>query len=97
MASSCELTIRGVRTGDELPALLVGESGEPLPATTLNLSPASMGISEMTGESWSDRVLSLIAEHGAFRLAWLEALLRAADQRASRIVTADPILADADS
>ncbi len=36
------------------------------------------------GESWTSRTQRLLAELGPFRLAWLEALLRVADWRASR-------------
>jgi CRISPR-associated endonuclease/helicase Cas3 len=35
------------------------------------------------GPSWSARTQRLLAELGPFRLAWLEALLRIADWRAS--------------
>ena len=34
--------------------------------------------------SWTGRALKLLAELGPFKLAYLEALLRAADVRASR-------------
>lgn len=90
------LRIRGVRAGDILPPLpLVDVDGalHELPATVLDLSPASAGLSPRTGAAWTDRVLGLLAEYGPFTLAWLEALLRAADQRASRISVADPLLA----
>jgi CRISPR-associated endonuclease/helicase Cas3 len=90
--TSGEICIRGVRGGDMLPSLLVGSPAEPLPPSPLDLAPASIGLSARTGRSWTDRVLGLIARHGAFQLGYLEALLRAADQRASRITTPDPLL-----
>ena len=93
-AAAGRLTLRGIRDGDELPSLLAPPDGATsLPTTTLDLSPSAMGVSARTGASWTDRVLALVARHGPFQLAWLEALLRAADQRASRIATADPLLA----
>ncbi len=49
-------------------------------ATTLDLSPMQLG-----GEgSWTGPALKLLAELGPFKLAYLEALLRAADVRASQ-------------
>lgn len=36
------------------------------------------------GPSWVARTQRLLAQHGPFRLAWLEALVRIADWRASR-------------
>lgn len=87
--------IRGVREGDQLPSvLLVAADGTPqqLPATRLDLAPAAAGLSPRTGASWTERVLALLARHGPFTLAWLEALLRAADQRASKNKLADPLL-----
>ena len=80
------LRIRGVREGDILPpVLLAGLDGEchHLPATALDLSPSEAGLSSRTGRSWSERVLNLVERLGPFTLAWLETLLRTADQRAS--------------
>jgi CRISPR-associated endonuclease/helicase Cas3 len=69
----------GVRQGDPLPEVDLG-GGVTCPATTLDLSPMRLG-----GEaSWTARALRLLAELGPFRLGYLEAVLRAADVRASR-------------
>ena len=89
------LRIRGVRGGDVLPpALLAGADGEchQLPATALDLSPSEAGLSSRTGRSWTERVLHLVERFGPFTLAWLEALLRAADQRASKEKVTDKLL-----
>jgi len=68
----------GVHHGDSLPAVDLG--GESCPGVTLDLSPMRLG-----GEaSWTARALSLRDALGPFRLAYLEALLRAADLWASR-------------
>lgn len=87
--------IRGLRDGDLLPMLpLAAADGtfHCLPQTSIELSPAAAGLSARTGPSWTERVLSLLAIHGPFTLAWLEALLRAADQRASRMDVRDELL-----
>jgi CRISPR-associated endonuclease/helicase Cas3 len=92
-----DMPVRGVRHGDRLPTTtLRGADGAPqeLPATELLLDPAALGLSPSTGRSWSERVDALVARHGPFMLAWLEALLRAADVRASRDDRlVDPLLA----
>jgi CRISPR-associated endonuclease/helicase Cas3 len=80
------LPIRGVYEGDHLPPTLISASDgtpHPLPVSHLTLEPASLGLSSETGASWTERVDGLRRTHGPFALAFLEALLRAADVRAS--------------
>jgi CRISPR-associated endonuclease/helicase Cas3 len=72
---------RGVHGGDELLAVQLGPT--ELPATTLDLDIMQLGDSVRCGASWSTRTQRLLERHGPFRLAWLEALLRIADWRAS--------------
>ncbi|MCE9565529.1 MAG: DEAD/DEAH box helicase [Planctomycetes bacterium] len=67
----------GVRQGDNLPVVKLG-TGTTEKDTVLDLSPMQLG-----GNSWTGRALELLGEQGPFRLAYLEALLRAADQRVS--------------
>ncbi len=82
-----KMPIRGVLDGDRLPEVeltVAGGSVGTLPATALSLEPAALGLSPVTGASWAQRCVGLLATHGPFALAWMEALLRAADIRASR-------------
>lgn len=91
-----QLPIRGVFERDTLPELTLcaaDGSTAPLPASTLTLGPAEAGLSPRTGQSWIERVEGLLTQHGPFALAWLEALLRAADVSASRLTTSDSLLA----
>lgn len=92
--------LRGVEEGDEVPAVrLCDAGGTPyhLPAFCASLGLAAAGLSPTFGAGWTERVLGLLKQHGPFALAWMEALLRAADQRASRDMgTVDPLLATAE-
>lgn len=71
---------RGVWEGDTLPAL--DFDGEHSAETALKLALMEIGEGEQ-GPSWTERTLKLLDEHGPFRLAWLETLVRLADWRAS--------------
>ena len=75
---------RGVWDGDIIEETDLG-GGVRVPGTTLDLSYMELG-DGLLGPSWSARILSLRDrhDHGPFRLAYLEALMKAADERASR-------------
>jgi CRISPR-associated endonuclease/helicase Cas3 len=68
----------GVHQGDTFGPADLG--GETCPAVVIDLSPMQLG----GDASWTARALKLLEELGPFKLAYLEALLRAADMRASR-------------
>jgi CRISPR-associated endonuclease/helicase Cas3 len=78
---------RGVWDGDKLLATVLG-GGVTAPAIELSLEPMELGLCEsppFAGQpSWIERVLRLRDAFGPFRLAYCEAILRAADIRASR-------------
>ncbi len=71
---------RGVWEGDQLPALSF--DGEQSNEVEMKLALMEVGEGEQ-GRSWVARTLGLLEEHGPFRLAWLETLVRLADWRAS--------------
>jgi CRISPR-associated endonuclease/helicase Cas3 len=69
----------GVRHNDTLPTVELGDN-HVWTEGKLDLSPMRLG-----GEqSWTAKSLKLLADLGPFKLAYLEALLRAADVRASQ-------------
>lgn len=72
---------RGVRDGDAVPGVqCVDEFSTPV---TLGLGPMEMGEDAFGRPSWAARMQDLLMKYGPFRLAYLEALLRMADWRAS--------------
>ena len=66
-----------------LPPVDLGD-GLRIPETELDLSIARISLDSQQQRSWLDRSTALLEQLGPFRLAGLEALLRAADMRASR-------------
>ena len=72
---------RGIHDGDMLPEVQLGD--EMKPGLTLDLEPMLLGESSAGEPSWMERMLDLRDEIGPFRLAYLEALIVAADCRAS--------------
>lgn len=76
------LFARGVWAGDVLPEVRF-EDGRTVPETALQLDLMQLGEGAQ-GPSWTTRTQRLLTEHGPFRLAWLESLVRIADWRATR-------------
>lgn len=74
---------RGIWDGEELPIADLGD-GLVKGNVTLDLEPMLLGAGDDGARSWLERMIALRDEIGVFRLAFLEALIRAADMRASR-------------
>jgi CRISPR-associated endonuclease/helicase Cas3 len=79
---------RGVRDGDtltacQIPTADLSETGIVASEVILSLDPMELGLSQRYGASWRERMQFMLERLGPFRLAYLEALLRAADRRAS--------------
>jgi CRISPR-associated endonuclease/helicase Cas3 len=74
------LFARGVWDHDVIPATRLGELD--VPETVLDLDIMQLGDGKH-GPSWSTRTQSILNEYLPFRLAWLEAVIRIADWRAS--------------
>lgn len=86
--------VRGIRDGTLVPGFSL--DGKMLPETqALSIACRQMGRSADGSESWTESVLRLLDNFGPFRLAYYEALVRAADRRGSadpstNIMTASP-------
>lgn len=79
---------RGVRDKDtmpqcRIPAADLNAAGIVAPEVTLSLDLMELGLSPRYGASWRERMQLLLERLGPFRLGYVEALLRAADCRAS--------------
>lgn len=72
---------RGVWHGDQLPSGPLG-GGTVMPATTIDLEFMELGEGRH-GPSWLARTVALRDAIGPFRLAFLEGLIKIADERAS--------------
>lgn len=85
---------RGIWENDDLPAVPLSD-GTQFPATRLSLACMELGARDNgLTPSWLARMLALRDDKdlGPLRLAWLEALLRAADMRASALAATEPPL-----
>ena len=71
---------RGVWDGDRLPSFAVDDLAIPDTALALDVMELGGGV---TGRSWATRTYGLLERYGPFRLAFLEALVRISDWRAS--------------
>ena len=72
---------RGVWDGDRVHGFRIGDR-ETVHDVVLHLDIAELG-GGVSGRSWAERTHALLERYGPFRLAWLEALVRVADWRAS--------------
>lgn len=94
-AADDTLHIRGIKDKEVLPQLnlyAADKSVSSLPESILDLAPSAAGLNPWTGQGWTERVLSLLDMYGPYTLAWYEAIVRSADQRASRAATHDELL-----
>ncbi|QIZ71959.1 type I-G CRISPR-associated helicase/endonuclease Cas3g [Oxynema aestuarii] len=73
---------RGVWDGDTLPEIDLGD-GLTIPSCQLSLDCVALGENSDGEPSWVARSLDLLDEYGAFKLAYLETVVRVADWRAS--------------
>jgi CRISPR-associated endonuclease/helicase Cas3 len=74
--------VRGIDDGERLLACSLG-GGVERTETAITLEFAKLGCGQGGAGSWTDRVLRLRDTLGPFRLAYLEMLLRVADEAAS--------------
>jgi len=77
-----EAIARGIVSGDRLPECQL-TADLLVPALQLWLNGMELGLGDDGALSWTDRAIRLRDRLGPFRLAYLEMLLRSADERAS--------------
>ncbi len=77
------LFARGVWEGDRLPEVDI-QGREHTPAVALRLDIMRLGTGPQ-GPSWTARTQRLLKRYGPFQLAWMEALVRIADWRATKM------------
>src|SRR5207253_1112323 len=78
-------TVRGVSEGDKLATVNV--AGQELSCEAVSVDCRRMGRDANGYESYTRGVLRLLDHYGPFRLAYLEAVFRAADRRASQKIS----------
>jgi len=81
--------VRGVTDGDVIEPVTI--RGQTLGCVGLSTDCRRMGRDALGFESYTKDVLRLLAHYGPFRLAYLEALFRAADCRASKLAVAPSV------
>jgi CRISPR-associated endonuclease/helicase Cas3 len=81
-------TVRGIADGVPLPVVEI--EGQSLGCAALSTECRKMGRGANGHESYTRGVLRLLEKHGPLRLAYFEALFRAADIRASIAATGKP-------
>jgi len=81
-------TVRGVVHGSTLPAVSI--DGHSLGCASLSTDCRRMGRDAHGQESFTRGVLRLLDHYGPFRLAFFEAVFRAADIRASMMASKKP-------
>ena len=81
-------TVRGVVDGSDIPAVII--DGKSLGCNSLSTDCRRMGRDAAGNESYTRGVLRLLEYYGPFRLAFFEAVFRAADVRASKAASQTP-------
>ena len=68
-----QIGLRGIKTGDILPSVNLG-NGEVIPSVIME---------ELSPSEWKQEVEIVLDDRGAFQLSFLETIVRIADWRAS--------------